>query len=96
MERAHEENYWDYVMQDDVVEGPVERVTRKEVVEAIKKIKRGKAAGLSEITTEMIMASGKIGEDVMMQLYQRVLEGNGPQMSGRPVWCCQYSKEKEM
>jgi len=32
---------------------------------------------LSEITTEIIMASGKIGENVMMQLCQRVLDENG-------------------
>jgi len=40
-------------------------------------MERRKAAGLSEISTEIIMASGKIGEDVMMQLYQCVLDGNG-------------------
>jgi len=72
-ERAHRENDWDHMVEADVVERPVERVTRKEVVEAIKKRKRGIAAGLSE----MIMASGKIGEDVMMQICQRVLDGNG-------------------
>jgi len=69
----NEENEWDCMVEADVVEGPVEQVTRKQVVEAIKKMKRGKAVGLSEITTEMIkliMASGKIGEDVMMQLCQ--------------------------
>jgi len=61
------------MVEADVVEEPVERVTRKEVVEAIKKIKRGQASGLAEI----IMASGKIGQDVMMQLCQRILDGNG-------------------
>jgi len=67
----NEENDWYHV-----VEGPVERVTRKEVVEALKKINQGKAAGLSEISTEMIMASGKIGDDMMMQRCQQVFDGN--------------------
>jgi len=39
-------------------------------------MKQGKAAELSEISMEMIKASSKIGEDVMMQLCQRVLNGN--------------------
>ena len=45
--------------------------------EAIRKIKQGKAAGLSEITTEMIVAGGRIAEEVMLQLCQRVLDGKG-------------------
>jgi len=32
----NEKNDWDHMVEDEVVEGPVERVTRKEVVEAIK------------------------------------------------------------
>ena len=37
-------------------------------------MKRGKAAGLSEITT-IIVASGRIAKEVMLQLCQRVLDG---------------------
>ena len=40
-------------------------------------MKQGKAAGLSEITTEMIVAGGSIAEKVMLQLCQRVLDGKG-------------------
>ena len=40
-------------------------------------MKQGKAAGLSEITTEMIVAGGRIAEEVMLQLRQRVLDGKG-------------------
>jgi len=50
----NEKNGWDYMVEADVVEGSVEQVTRKEV-EAIKKMKGVKAAGLSEITTKMII-----------------------------------------
>ena len=60
-----------------MAEGPVEKVSRKEMREAIRKMKQGKAAGLSEVTTEMIVAGGRIAEEVMLQLCQRVLDGKG-------------------
>ena len=40
-----------------MVEGTVEEVSRKEVRKAIRKMKQRKAAGLSEATTEMIVAA---------------------------------------
>ena len=68
MERImNEENAWDHKMDAAMVEGPVEKVSRKEVREAIGKMKVGKAAGLSEIT-EMIVAGGRIAEEVMCNL----------------------------
>ena len=59
------------------VEGPVEKVSHEEVREAIRKMKQGKATGLSEVTTEMIVAGCRIAEEVMLQLCQRVLYGKG-------------------
>ena len=38
-------------------------------------MKQGKAAGLSEVTTEMIVAGGRIAEKVILQLSHRVLDG---------------------
>ena len=64
-------------MQADLVEGPVERVSREEVVKALGKMKAGKAAGPSEVSVEMIAASGEIGIDVMVELCQSVLDGRG-------------------
>ena len=61
----------------DLVEGPVEKVVRNEIVEAIQSMKSGKATGTSEVSVEMIVASGKIGVKVMMELCQRVLDGRG-------------------
>ena len=49
----------------------------EKVREAIRKMKQGKAAGLSEVTTEMIVAGSRIAEEVMLQLCQRVLDGKG-------------------
>ena len=68
---------WDQKVEADLVEGPVERVSREEVVKAIGEMKIGKAAGPSEVSVEMIIASGEIGIGVMMELSQRVLDGKG-------------------
>ena len=43
--------------------------------EAFRKVKQGKPAELCEITTEMIVAGGKIAEKVVIQLHQRVMDG---------------------
>ena len=45
--------------------------------EAIRKLKQGKAAGLSEITTEMTVAGGRNAEEVMLQLYLQIVDGKG-------------------
>ena len=52
-------------MQADLVEGPVERVSREEVVKALGKMKTGKAARPSEVSVEMV------------ELCQSVLDGRG-------------------
>ena len=46
-------------MQADLVEGPVERVSREEVVNALGKMKAENTAGPSEVGVEMIAASGQ-------------------------------------
>ena len=35
----NEENDWDQMVESDVVEGPVEKVTRKEIFKAMQKMK---------------------------------------------------------
>ena len=79
---VNEENEWGQMMETDVVEGPVKKVTRKEIVEekitgkeivdAKQKKKSRKATGPSDVSVEMIVASGEIGVEVMMELCQRV------------------------
>ena len=71
----NEENEWDHMVKTDVVEGPVEKVARNKIVEAIQRMKSGKATGPSEVSVEMIVASGEIGVKVMMELCQRVMDG---------------------
>ena len=65
------------MVEINVVEGPVERVGRNEIMEAMQRMKSGKATGPSEVSVEMIVASGEIGVKVMMELCQRVMDGRG-------------------
>ena len=71
------ENEWDEMAKADMVEGPVEEVTYEEVMEAMNKMKLGKAAGPSEVNMDMIMASGKFGVGGLKKLCERVLDGKG-------------------
>ena len=45
----NEENEWDHLLETDVVEGEVEKVIRNEIVEAMYKMKSGKATGPSKV-----------------------------------------------
>ena len=73
-----EENEWDHMVETDVIKGPVEKVVRNEIVEAMPKMKSGnqempdETTGPSEVSVEMIVASGEIGIKVMMELCQHV------------------------
>ena len=61
-------------MVETDVEGPVKKVARIEIVEAMQKIKSEKTTGPSEVSVEMMVASGEIGIKVMMDLCQLVLD----------------------
>ena len=69
------ENAWDQMVEADMLVEPVERVTDEEVMEAMNKMKLGKAVRLSEVNKDMIIASGKLGVGVIKKLCQRVLDG---------------------
>ena len=58
-----------------MIEGLAEGITDEEVVEAMNKMKLGKAAGPSEVNMDMIIASGKFGVGAIKKLCQRVLDG---------------------
>ena len=68
----NEENKWhqNNVVETDVVERSVEKVTRNEIVEAMQKIKSGKTTGPFEVSMKMVVARGEIGGKVMMVLCQ--------------------------
>ena len=73
----NKENKWGHTVKSDVVEGSVEKVARNEIVEAMQKVKSGKATEPSAVSVVMIAASDKIGVKVMMELCQRVLDNGG-------------------
>ena len=64
-------------MEGDAVEGPVVCVSREEVLQALGEMKTGKAPGPSEVSLELIAASGGVGIEVMAEIYQKVLDGFG-------------------
>ena len=63
----NKENAWDQKTEIGIVEGPGEKVSL-EKTSTMKKMKWGKASGLSEVSIKMINACGKVGIDVMMKL----------------------------
>ena len=65
------------MVETNLVEGPVEKVAWNEIVEAIQSMKSGKATGPSEVSVEVIVASGEIWVKVMMEPCQRVLDDRG-------------------
>ena len=65
------------MVESDVIEEQVGKVTHKEIVKAMQKMKSGKAIEPSKISVEMGVASGKIGIKVMIELCQCALDGRG-------------------
>ena len=53
------ENDWDRILEANIVEGPCELISEREVEEAVRSMKVGKAAGPSEIVMEMLKGSWK-------------------------------------
>ena len=71
----NEENEWDGNVEADAVHGPTNRVTEEEVRIAVTAMKLGKAAGGSGVETEHVVASGKVGTEVLTEICNRVLAG---------------------
>ena len=61
----------------DVLLGPMQRVTHVEMNNAVKNLKMEKVVGSSLLNAEMIIARGKIGVEIVMELHQYVLHGKG-------------------
>ena len=60
----------------------------------MQKKKSGKETGPSEVSVEMIFASGEIGVKVMMELCQHVLDGRGMPDEWKTSVIVPISKEK--
>ena len=62
-------------MEGDAVAGPVVCVSREDVLQALNEMKSGKTPRPSEVSLELIAASGGVGNQVMVELCQIVLDG---------------------
>ena len=73
------ENDWDRILEADIVEGPCELISEREVEEAIRSMKVGKAAGPSEILVEMLKAAVNKCVKIMTKICDHVVrEGAMP------------------
>ena len=80
------ENDWDRILEADIVEGPCELISEREVEEAIRSMKVEKAAGPSEIVVEMLKAAGSKGVKIMTKICSHVVrEGAMPKEGKRGV-----------
>ena len=61
MERImNEEIDWDHNVEGDAVDGPKDCASREEVLQASNEMKTRKATGPSEVSIEVIAASGEV------------------------------------
>ena len=73
----NEENNWDHNAEGDKVQGPIVCVSREKMPQALNEMKTEKASGLSEVSLELIAASGGVGIQVLAEIFQKVLDGFG-------------------
>ena len=73
----NEENDWDHNVERGAVEGPVVCVSREDLLQALNEMKTAKVPGPSDVSLELIVASGGVGIHVMSEICQRVLDGFG-------------------
>ena len=72
-----ERNEIDHMVETDVAEESLEKVTGKKIVEVMQKMKSGKATGRLEVRVKIRYASCKIGMKVIMDQCQQMLNGRG-------------------
>ena len=78
MERImNEDNDRDHNVEGDVVEDPVVCVSREDLLRALNEMKTGKSPGSSEVSLELIAASGGVEIHVMAEICLKVLDGFG-------------------
>ena len=58
--------------EEDKVEGPVEEVSEVEVKEALKKMKKGKAPGPSEMTSDILKEVGETGIKELTKVFRNI------------------------
>ena len=69
-ELLNEENPLEELEDVNLIEWPIVDITKREVKEALKGMKRGKSGGPSKVTTEMLKALGEKGEVYIHRLLE--------------------------
>ena len=64
----NKENQRDELEDTPQVEGPIKELTRKEIKDAIKAMKKGKAAGCSGVSADMIKILEESGVDTLVDI----------------------------
>ena len=56
----------------------MEDITGDEVRTAIRKMKSGNAAGPSEVTSEMFIATGDVGAEILLEVFKNAVRSDAP------------------
>ena len=72
---TNEGNYWDHNVEGDAVEGAVVCVGREEVLLALNEMRTERTPEPSEVSSELIAASGEVGMQVMIEICLKILDG---------------------
>src|SRR5260221_9086079 len=76
----HKENTWDNDVFCEKIEVPSCRIKRSEVEKALKKTKKGKAAGPSGVMSDMFAAADELGLEWLTDLCNKIVtEGKIPE-----------------
>ena len=74
-ELLNEQNEYQ-VEEDGKVEGPLKEITEVEVETAIKAMRKGRAAGPTGMTSDLLQAAGKTGASVMTGIVNDLMKGD--------------------
>ena len=92
----NKENARDQKTEIYIVESLVKEVSLEEITTAMKKMKLRKAFALSEVSIEMINASGKVEIDVLINFGREYLMEKECWKIRRLVCWCQSTRKKEI
>ena len=70
----NEENEWDHGISAEIKEAPADCIRISEIVAALKKMKRHKAPGLSQLSAEMIQTTEGIGTHWLLDLCNGIVK----------------------
>ena len=74
--RLRTDEHNDYKINETAItEGPLREITEVEIEAALKGMSKGKAAGSSRLTSELLQAAGKVGIRELRNIFNDLLDG---------------------